>query len=260
MTIRVLGGFEVRIGERVVPVTAWRSRQARTLVKILVSRRGRHVSRSEMCELLWPDDDPARTAHRLSVLLSAVRSILDPDRCWPADHLIAADLSGLSLNLRHVCVDAEDLLADSAHAAALLRSGQRQRAADLLAEVDGAYRGDAFEDEPYADWAVGLREDVRAAWLRALRHLADARAAGGQAEDAVVLLTRLLTADPYDEAAHGALVDLLVRAGRHGEARRAFRRWTQAMRAIAVPPPDEALLRGRPGLPAPRGALVLTPR
>ncbi|RAG31769.1 hypothetical protein DN554_30515, partial [Burkholderia multivorans] len=68
------------------------------------------------CELLWPDDDETRTAHRLSVLLSVVRSVLDPDRAWPADHFIAADLAGLSLDLTHVSVDVEHLLADAAHA------------------------------------------------------------------------------------------------------------------------------------------------
>src|SRR3712207_7466618 len=57
----------VLVGARPVPLTAWRSRQARSLLKILVARRGRPVPRTELCELLWPDDDPQRTAHRLSV-------------------------------------------------------------------------------------------------------------------------------------------------------------------------------------------------
>ena len=39
--IQVLGGFEVRVDGEPVPLPAWRSRQARTLVKVLASRRGR---------------------------------------------------------------------------------------------------------------------------------------------------------------------------------------------------------------------------
>ena len=243
--VRLLGGFEVRVGGRVVPVPAWRSRQARTLVKILASRRGRRVTRSELCELLWPDDEVTRTAHRLSVLLSVVRSVLDPDRAWPPDHYIAADLMGLSLNLTHVSVDAEHLLQDAAHAAALLRSGDHDRAHEILTEVDARYRGDAFEDEPYEEWADGLREETRAAWLRSLRHLAELRARNGEHQDAASLLVRMLVADPYDEPAHHALVDVLVGAGRHGEARRAFDRWVGAMRSIDAPLPNPGVLRPR---------------
>lgn len=97
-------------------------------MKILVSRRGRHVTRSELCELLWPDDDPARTAHRLSVLLSVVRGVLDPDRSWPADHYVGADLSGLFLDVTHIGIDVEQVLQDAAQAAELLRGGDRTRA------------------------------------------------------------------------------------------------------------------------------------
>lgn len=250
--VRILGGFELRVGGRVVPVQAWRSRQARTLVKILASRRGRRVSRSEICELLWPEDEAARTAHRLSVLLSVVRSVLDPDRAWPADHYIAADLAGLSLDLTHVSVDVEQLLQDASHAASMLRNGDGELAREILTEVDARYQGDAFEDEPYEEWADGLREEARAAWLRSLRHLANLRIGGGEHQDAVSLLVRLLVADPYDESAHRALVDVLVRAGRHGEARRAFDRWVGAMRSIEAPTPDARVLRPNPAVPASR--------
>ena len=95
----MFGGFEVRVGRQPVPLQAWRSRQARTLVKILASRRGRPLTRDYLSELLWPDDDPAKTGHRLSVLLATVRGVLDPDKAWPPDHYVAGDSSGLRLDL-----------------------------------------------------------------------------------------------------------------------------------------------------------------
>ncbi|HEU4425293.1 MAG TPA: hypothetical protein VFR67_22405, partial [Pilimelia sp.] len=78
--LRTLGRFEVQVAGCAVPPAAWQSRRARDLLRVLVTRRGRPVPRSELCELLWPDDDPAKTGHRLSVLLSIVRGVLDPDR------------------------------------------------------------------------------------------------------------------------------------------------------------------------------------
>ncbi|MEV4641198.1 BTAD domain-containing putative transcriptional regulator [Actinoplanes sp. NPDC049548] len=248
VSIRVLGPFEVALGARAVPLTAWRSRQARTLLKILVGRRGRPVTRGELSELLWPDDDPQRTAHRLSVLLLAVRTVLDPARRAPADHYLRADAAGLSLALEQVSVDAEDLLSDVAYAAAQSAAGHVEAARAALVHADAAYRGEAFEDEPYEDWADGLREQVRAAWLTAVRELARICRRAGDPDQAVMHLVRLLSADPYDEAAHRTLVEALTEAGRHGEARRAFERWTRAMRAIDAPAPAPGpLSTGSPG-------------
>ncbi|WP_088317017.1 BTAD domain-containing putative transcriptional regulator [Kineosporia sp. R_H_3] len=251
LQVQVLGGFEVRAAGRAVPLAAWRSRQARTLVKVLVARRGRPVPRGEICELLWPDDDPQRTAHRLSVLLSVVRGVLDPAKAWPPDRYVRADTLGLSLDLSNVVVDAEELLRDAAHAEDVLAEGDEERALDLLAEVDALYRGDAFDDEPYEAWADGLREEVRAAWLRSLRRHARLCRGAGDVDAAVRDLVRLLAADPYDESAHHGLVRTLVSAGRHGEARRAFDRWTHAMEHIDAPTPPSDVLAARPRGPRP---------
>jgi DNA-binding SARP family transcriptional activator len=244
--IRVLGGFDAFVDGRPVPLPAWRSRQARSLVKILVARRGRPVPRPELRDLLWPDEDAHRTAHRLSVLLSAVRTVLDPGRRWPADHHVCADLSGVWLDTDHVAVDALELIRDAAHADRLRRAGTVAEAREMLAHVDDLYRGDAFCDEPYEQWADGLREEARAVWLRAVRELAGLSRRAGEPDHAVTLLVRLLGADPYDEVAHRDLVEVLVHAGRHGEARRAFDRWRRAMRSLDVPAPSRLVLRSPP--------------
>jgi DNA-binding SARP family transcriptional activator len=237
VTVAVLGPFSVTVDGEEVPLQAWRSRQARTLVKILAAHRGRVVTRDRLCDLLWPDDDPARTGHRLSVLLATVRGVLDPAKAWPADRYIAADQCGLRLDLRSVVLDAEMLLRDAAHASALIERGDAGRAREVLAHVDELYRGEAFEDE-LEDWATGLREEVRAAWGRSVRRLANLQLREGRGPEALGLFARLLTVDPYDEQVHRRLVTGLVRAGRHGEARRAFDRWCRAMQDIDAPLPD----------------------
>ena len=153
VAIKVLGGFQVVVVGQPVPLTAWRSRQARTLLKILAGRRGRPTTRACLCELLWPDDDPAKTGHRLSVLLTTVRGVLDPGRDWPTEQYIGSDLTGVWLDLSHVTLDAESLLADSAYASALLSQGETECAREILNDIDARYCGDAFEDEPYDVWA-----------------------------------------------------------------------------------------------------------
>jgi DNA-binding SARP family transcriptional activator len=240
--VRTLGRFEVSVDGEPVPTARWQSRRARDLLRVLVTRRGRPVARGELCELLWPDDDPAKTGHRLSVLLSIVRTVLDPDRAFPADHYLVADAASVALDVRHLRVDVLEFLAAVAHGQRLFERGAAAEARTVLAAADRDYTADVFEDEPYADWAGPLREHGRAAHLNALRLLAEIDRAAGSGATALVHLLRLLERDPYDEPAHRAVVRILVLGGQHGEARRAFSRYREAMAAIGVRPPDEAIL------------------
>ena len=86
--------------------------------------------------------------------------------------------------------------------------------------------------------------------------MAIANSLAGDLDQAATYLVRILVAYAFDEHAHRSLVAVLVRAGRHGEARRAFDRWTEAMRSIDAPQPDRSLLRGdaepQPDSAAPR--------
>ncbi len=250
--IRVLGGFEVRVRGREVAMQTWKSRQARTLVKLLAAHRGRPVSRQRVCEELWPDDDPAKTSHRLSVLLTTVRGVLDAEKTWPSDHYLGSDNRGVWLDLRRVGIDADELIRQAEHGAELLAEGRDDEASAALRVVDGLCRGDAFEDDLYEDWAISLRDEVRGAWLRSLRHLATLASRQRRSNDAAAILVRLLSADPYDERVHLGLVRTLVKAGRHGEARRAFDRWTQAMAEVDVTAPDPQVLVPQPRLAVPR--------
>jgi len=238
VVIRALGRFEVFVDDRLVPASAWQSRKARDLLRILVSRRSRAVPRSELSELLWPDDDPLRTAHRLSVLLSIVRTVAGRD-------VLVVDAASVGLDLTALRVDVEEFLADVAHAIRLRARGAPTEARSLLAAAEQSYVGEALGDDPYDDWATALREEARDAYLRTLRILADLDREAGDIEQAAAYLRRLLENDPYDEAAHGGLVEMLVAGGRHGEARRAFRRYRQAMTSIGVRPPEETVLSSR---------------
>ncbi|MER5928975.1 BTAD domain-containing putative transcriptional regulator [Streptomyces sp. NPDC002054] len=232
-SVRVLGGFRViRDG---VPVGAdeWQSKKARDLLKVLVARRGLPTSREVLIDTLWPDEDPARCANRLSVALSTVRLVLDPGRRMPQDHFITADKH--VVGLARLRVDVQEFLTAARHAI----SGARRTGSGAFASLAAAeelYRGDVLEDEPYAPWAAGLREEAQAVYLELLTQLAEAAAENDDRHAEARYRLRLLERDPYDEEAHLGLVSLLTATGRHGEARRRYLLYAAAMNEIEVPP------------------------
>jgi len=236
VTVRVLGRFEVTRDGAPVSDTQWQSRKARELMKILVARRGRAIPRDQLIELLWPDvDDAAMLGNRLSVALATVRRVLDPERAHPANHYVVAENGSVALALDHLQVDVETFLREAAAGLQARSAGSAGARAPLL-RAAAAYRGEVLEEDVYADWSHGLREEARAAYLAVVRALSEDAVAGGDTDGAIALLIRLLDHDGYDESAHLSLVAALVAAGRYGDARRAHRSYAARMAEIGVQP------------------------
>jgi DNA-binding SARP family transcriptional activator len=177
-------------------------------------------------EALWPDQSPDRLASRLSVLLSTARAVLDPEKQQEPDHFLAADRSAIWIQTEHLVVDVERFLTAAFEALELRRAGDPD-AGPRLAAAEAAYTGDFLEEDAYEDWATGLREEARAAYTEVAPALGDADAA-------TRYYLRVLERDPYDEPAHLGLVSTLEAAGRHGEARRAFRAYCARMDSIGI--------------------------
>lgn len=231
--IECLGGFRVLRSGTPVPLGEWPSRKARDLLKILVARRCRPVPRTQLVDLLWPDDDETVAAPRLSVALSTVRAVLDPEKRYPADRFVRADRATVWLDGSEAIVDVEAFLAD---AQAGLDGAGSSRSVLLLRAAESSYAGDFLEEDLYADWAGGLREEARVAYVRVARALAERAATTGDHDAAAGYLLRILQRDVYDERAHLALVGAFVAGGSHGEARRAYRAYATRMEELGVEP------------------------
>jgi DNA-binding SARP family transcriptional activator len=238
LAIRTFGRFAVYRDGDEVPPTEWQSRKARDLLKLLVCRRGGVAVRDVLLEALWPDEDPGKTRNRLSVALNVVRGVLDPEGRFDADRFVVSDRDGLRLDLTRVDVDVEVFLARAKRAFEAARAGAGDARA-LLEEAEASYGGEFLEEDAFADWAAPLRERVRSAYVDLLRALARTE----QESDRFHL--RLLAVDSFDEDVHLDLVRMLSSTGRHGEARRAHRRYVTRMAEIGVEPEPLDLAGGR---------------
>jgi ATP/maltotriose-dependent transcriptional regulator MalT/DNA-binding SARP family transcriptional activator len=234
--IRTLGGFRVIRNGKAVTTSEWRSKKARDLLKILITRRGRPILREALMEALWPDEDPGPLPKRLSVAMATARGVLDPERSFPTDHFLAGDDASVRIDLANVSIDVEEFLTEAAAGIALLRRGRTQEAREVLAAAEASYAGDFLEEDLYEDWSTALREEARATYIVVARSLADAAAEMGDRWAAVNYRLRVLERDPYDEDAHLGLVSTLSAAGRHGEARRFYRAYVARMEELGVEP------------------------
>ncbi len=184
-------------------------------------------------ELLWPEVDRATSGNRLSVLLSMVRDVLQPEQV-PGEPL-TTDGGAVGLDLGQVHVDVEEFLTNAEIALAAHRNGHPDVIARLAAAV-AVYTGDFLEDDPYQDWVTPLAEELRAIYVALLQALATRLRQAGDVDGVVRYTLRLLEQDPYDEEAHLELVGVLLAAGRLGEARRRYQIYVDRMSEIDVDP------------------------
>ncbi|MEV4581747.1 BTAD domain-containing putative transcriptional regulator [Nonomuraea jabiensis] len=237
VVVETLGTFRVLRGGVPVPRTAWQSRKARDLLKILVSRRGSGIGRERLVEILWPDQEgEAVGLRRLNVMVSTLRAVLDPAHERPADEIVVSDEGALRLDLSNVDVDVEKFLDLVAQAVRLDQAGRTAEALERWTAAESAYGGEFCEEDPYADWAVGLREQARLAYTQAAARLAAARAGERRYDESARYWLRLLERDRYDERAHLGLVRVLDLAGRRGDARRRYHLYAERMRELEVEP------------------------
>lgn len=229
--VSVLGTFEVAAIDGSTP--RWTSRKARTLLKILVARRGSPIAREQLMDLLWPGEDPDELGNRMSVAVSTVRRALDPDRSLPVDALLRAEGGTLRLMTDTVDVDVESFLGHCTVALEAYGSGDPD-ALRLLNAAIAEHRGEALPDEPYEPWADLLRSSVAATYARVLRAAAELAAAAGNHLTTSDMLRRLVELDPYDEPAHLGLVAALRSLGAHGQAEAAHRRYAARMADLGV--------------------------
>jgi DNA-binding SARP family transcriptional activator len=239
VVVQTLGTFRVVKDGDVISTTKWQSRKARDLLKVLITRRGRPMPREQLVELLWPDDDlrdAAAVLKRLNVMVSTLRGVLDPDHESPPDHIVASAAGALHLELANVNVDIVDFLAEVAKAAQQDRAGNEAEALAHWRAAEAGYTGDFCEEDAYADWATGLREEARLAYAQAAAQVAGAEASAGNFEQAARFWLRLLERDQYDERAHLGLVRALDAAGRRGDARRRYQAYADLMRELDIEP------------------------
>lgn len=225
LMIRTLGGFRVERHGVPVPLSVWRSRKARQLLKMLVARRGRPLHREQAINALWPEADTGNLPNRLAVALSTLRSVLDPDKSYEVGRYVASSDGTLNLRLEHVTVDLELFLDHAASA----------NTASEMKEAEEMYRGDFLVEDLYEDWSRPTREEARTAYLTLLRRRAEISQELHPAE-AMEARLRILEIDPWDEITHLDLIRGLERAGRHGEAHRARKRYRESMAEIGIFP------------------------
>jgi SARP family transcriptional regulator, regulator of embCAB operon len=191
------------------------------------------VPRTAAATTLWPD---VSDEHAQASLRSAINRLSQV-----AHEAIIVDHRSLCL-AEDVGVD---IRASRALAHRLLDPGEPRQEADSSEAAIAALAADLLPDW-YDDWTLVESEDWRQLRLHALDALCVQLTACGRYGDAISAALAAVNAEPLRETSHANLIRVHLAEGNRSEARRAFERYRQLLRAeleLEPGPRIRALLR-----------------
>src|SRR4051812_11572793 len=220
VSIDLFGDIQVTDGERRLGPRDFGGVKPKQVLEVLLSARGRPVSKGQLGEWLWEDRLPKNLAATLETYISVVRRAIAPDGSRGRDLVVTGRESyRFDVDLVDLDLDRFDSLLISARKAETLQGsrGFLERALALAS-------ADVFADEPYAPWAEALRDeyrvrvnDTRLQVARIALEQQDAKSALDHAEAALV-------DDRFSEPAYTTGMLALYALGRQKDALDLFQR------------------------------------
>ncbi|MDP2661498.1 MAG: BTAD domain-containing putative transcriptional regulator, partial [Dehalococcoidia bacterium] len=224
LAIRCFGNFQVFRDGNPLTSASFGRRQSLTVLKILVSRKGRSVDADFLLEALWPEAEPGAASKRLWVIMHSLRSTLEPG-LKPGQPSTFVQRNGdayLFNPSSTVQVDVDEFMAGMARGQSAEDTGDLASAAAAYQQAARQYRGDFMEDEPYSDWCSAEREYLRELFLGVLKRLAWIHASWQEWDKSIAWNRRALLVDSLREEVHRDLMRCLRKAGRRDEALRQY--------------------------------------
>jgi predicted ATPase/DNA-binding SARP family transcriptional activator len=207
--IRVLGAVELVAEDGPVPLGALKQRR---LLSALVVHAGEARSADLLIDAIWGPSPPASAAKLLQTYVSQLRKAL------PAPARIRTRGAGYALELEDESLDAARFERLLSQGRAASREGNPALAASFLRRALGLWRGQAYGDFAYEEFARTEAERLEELRLVALEERIEADLALGRHDDLLPELRSLAPAHPGRERFQAQAMLALYRCGRQSEA------------------------------------------
>jgi DNA-binding SARP family transcriptional activator len=220
LEFRILGPLEV-VGDH-GPVRLGGPKQRATLAILLLSAN-RVVSVERLADDLYAGATPVTAVTQVQRQVSELRKVLG------SASVIETRAPGYVIRLAPEQLDLDRFERATREASQALARGEAERAAGLLGEALGLWRGAPLADlayESFAQTSIARLEEVH---LAALQQRIEADLALGRHAELVAELEALVWDHPLRERLRGQLMLALYRSGRQAEALDVYRRTRAAL-------------------------------
>jgi YVTN family beta-propeller protein len=236
MDFRILGSFEVWVGDRLVGLGG---EKPRALLAILLLHRNEVVSADRLIDDLWGESPPESAARTVQAYVSRLRKAFDlngasasaePGLGTAANgRVLLTRERGYLLEVAPGQLDLERFRELAERGRDALAAGNPDEAATVLREALGMWRGPPLSEFAYEPFAQGVIAQLEELHLAAVEDRVEADLAVGRARELVGELRDLVGRHPLRERVRGQLMLALYRSGRQAEALEAYQQFRRSL-------------------------------
>jgi DNA-binding SARP family transcriptional activator len=236
LRIFVLGEWRLERFDEVMEFRGKVQRKPLELLKYLACARDQSAEHGSVCAALWPDAEEFAARRSLEMATARLREMLG-NASW-----VRVSEGRTRLDREFVWSDAQAVWQACNEAE---RADKNRISVEQLATCAGAilelYRGVPLAGDEETPWVLGVRERLRAAFVRSARAFDLILHESGQHDLAISLLERAYAAEPLAEELAQRLMKAHIDRGRPGEAMRVYRSLRQMFSVLLGRQPGAAV-------------------
>ena len=241
MEFGVLGPLLVRTPDGAVQVGGARQRR---LLSVLIAEANQVVSTDRLIEIVFQGEPPAGATTTIRSYVARLRRALADGESGNGQ-LIVTESPGYVLRVGVERIDAERFAAAIEAARHQLTEKDAVGAATILREGLALWRGEAYDEFAYEEWARAVALRLEEQRTVAEEELNEALLACGLAHDVVSESRRLIDEHPLRDRLRAQMALALYRSGRQVEALRSLEDYKEVLAEVGLEPSDDLIALGR---------------
>lgn len=208
LKIQMLGGFSLRMGDKVLLDTDTRSRKAWILLAYLICQREQTVSQKKLIDLLWGEEpESVNPENALRITMHRTRALLEQFCPEGGREMILRRRGGYQWN------GGGSLDIERFEVLCKRKTEDPERRLEYLLEALALYGGDFLPRQSAEVWVIPISTYLHNLFLEAAREAVDLLTERGRSQEAVEICRRALALEPYNEPFCQVLMQLLSAVG-----------------------------------------------
>lgn len=242
LRIQTLGGFRVFLGDREIEGRDWQRGKAKELLQLFVTRYGEYLTKDDLYELLWTNQNEKSAANDLKVALNALNNVLEPGRKARTNPFFI-EREGSSYCLSQKIPLELDALIFEEWLKAGLEEKNRDKSIQYLRTGLKLYKGDYLPERKYDDWCLNIREKLLVLFLRGAEKLAQLSVSEEDYSEAIHWCGRILEKDHTWEEAYRLLMFCYYKKNNRTFAIKWYKKCCEVLQQEMGVPPLESTLQ-----------------
>jgi DNA-binding SARP family transcriptional activator/tetratricopeptide (TPR) repeat protein len=224
LKVYLFGKFRVFQGDQEIYDKRWKSKKAQMIFKYLLYHRQKgYLKKDVLMELLWPEDDPVKTAKRFHVALASMRKTLEPEitRGTPSAYILRSG------SAYHIDIGDEgyvDIDNFKKELKLAQKSKDSEESTDHLLKAEAIYRGDFLEEDLYVQWCDEERERFKEEYLQLLEEITKYYHVKKDYKKCIYYANKYLKTDIYAESIYQLLMIYYSRIGNNAMVNKIFKK------------------------------------